>query len=347
MKEIEILKLDYFGRGIGYMDGKVTFVLHALPNELVKVVLIKEKKKYQVGKVEEVIRANSSREESLCPYFDLFCGGCQLRHMNKVAQREFKINRVKDLLLQNAKIERSDFKFLEGVSNDYRNKVVFHINGKEFGFYQEETEKLISIDFCYLLDNQINQLLPLLKELLNRPHQLERVMIRVGVNTNGSMVSFYGEVNASDIKNVFFGKVSTALLNDDILWGEGVIMEEILGKLFLLSPQSFFQVNTKQVELLYQEALSSLEEKHIHTLLDLYSGTGTIGILASSKVDKVIGVEVVESAVLDARKNAKMNQVDNIEFFCGKVEDILFSKTFPQVDAVIIDPPRRGLKRCY
>ncbi len=345
MKEIEIVKLDYFGRGIGYIDGKITFISHALPKELVRVGLVKEKKKYQLGKVDQIVVKSPLREKSICPYFDDSCGGCQLRHMNKVGQKEFKINRVGELLLKNGKMKIDGLTLFEGDDNHYRNKVVFQIKDKEFGFYEEESFNFIPIDYCYLLDKQINDLLPLLRSILLKPHQLTKVMIRCGVNTKESMIVFYGKVNHQDVIHTFSNQVTTGIVNDDVLWGKGVIFEEVLNKRFTLSKDAFFQVNTKQVEALYQDVLSNLVGKEINTLLDLYSGTGTIGILASDKVRKVIGVEVVESAVLNAKENAKLNGVDNIEFFHGKVEDILFSKTFPQVDAVIVDPPRSGLDK--
>ena len=301
--KVKIEKLDNFARGITYLNNKICFVDNALPNEVVEIEITKEKAKYLEAKVINYLEISPDRIDIDCPYYDL-CGGCNLRHLSYDKENEYKQNKAKDLLIHMGKIDTKVNDIIYGDDKNYRNKVTFHSDDKDIGYYEKGTNKIISIDKCLLLDNGINKVISSLKPMG------EDIIIRT----------------SNDSKK--------------ILINEGNITTSVGDKKYYLSKDSFFQVNKYLTEKLYDLVRDGINKKY-NNCLDLYCGTGSIGIYISDLVKNVIGVDYSKSNIDDALKNKELNNVNNIEFICDKVENRIDS--FKDIDLIIVDPPRSGL----
>ena len=301
--EVEIKKLDNFGRGITHINNKICFVENALPGEIVDIEVLKEKPKYIEAKAISVINASKDRVEVDCPYYDK-CGGCSLRHLNYQKENEFKEQKVEELLNHIGKLNIKVNKIVSGPENNYRNKVALHNSKNIIGYYEKNTRNIIKIDSCLLLDDKINKILPDIKS------NDKEIVIRV----------------SNDSK--------------ELLIDNNNIITNIGDKKYFLSKDSFFQVNKFLTKDLFDLIRKSINKKY-HTCLDLYCGTGSIGIYISDLVDKVIGIDNNKSNIRDAKKNIKLNNINNIEFICDNVENKINS--FNNIDLIIVDPPRNGL----
>ena len=333
---VKIEKLDHFGRGITEINNKICFVENALPNEIVKINIIKETKKYYVAEVIDFIEKSPNRIIEKCPYYSI-CGGCDLEHLSFKKENEFKRRKVQELLVKFAKINPTKVK--ETVFSDeyyYRNKVTFHGKDKQLGYYQKGSNNLIKIDKCYLLNPRINSIL---KELNSAKNNITEVIIRTSNNQEEIMLKISGEVlNINDLKE----KVDVLVYNDEYLTEKKRIITSIGNKKYYLSIDSFFQVNEKLTEKLYDKVKTEVEKVKPKRLLDLYSGTGSFGIYVSEFVDDfVTGVDYSKSNIEDANLNKKLNNITNIEFIENKVENVI--EDFKDIDMIIVDPPRSGL----
>lgn len=264
----------------------------------------------------------------------------------------------------------------------YRNKMVFPIGEKSGraigGFYAPRSHNVVSLDTCCVGEECAVTALNCVLEFMNeyhipaydeRTHRgfIRRVFVRTGYHSRDLMIviSTYNEKIKnldklkSMLKNADFGayNLKSIVLNVNsaknnlvlgskniTLWGSDTICDSILGLNFTISPHSFFQVNPVQTEKLYQKALEFAETDETKTVLDIYCGIGTISLCAAKRAKKVIGVEIVDAAIEDAKKNAQTNNLDNTEFYCGAAEDIVptLIKRGSRPDVVIIDPPRKG-----
>ena len=334
---VKIEKLDHFGRGITEIDNKICFVENALPNEIVKINIIKETKKYYVAEVVDFIEKSPNRIIEKCPYYCIFCGGCDLEHLSFKKENEFKRRKVQELLVKFAKINPTKVK--ETVFSDeyyYRNKVTFHGKDKQLGYYQKGSNSLIKIDICYLLNPRINSIL---KELNSTENNITEVIIRTSNNQDDIRLKISGEVLNI---NVLKEKVDVLVYNDKYLTKKKRIITSIGNKNYYLSIDSFFQVNEKLTEKLYDKVKAEVEKIKPKRLLDLYSGTGSFGIYVSEFVDGLVtGVDYSKSNIEDANLNKKLNNITNIEFIENKVENVI--EDFKDIDMIIVDPPRLGL----
>lgn len=332
----KIEKLDHKGRGITFKDNKITFIENALPNEIVEIKVLKEKKKFNEGIVDRIITKNYDRVEPVCPCYEL-CGGCNIMHLTYEKQLQYKKEKVMEILKRYGDIE---FNIKEIISSDnfyYRNKVTFQVREK-IGFYKDNTYDLICIDKCYIADDKINKILDTLKKIDLKG--IYQIVIRTSKFLNQTMVVFKTnsdlkfDVNILDANSVIMynGEYKTLKGNDYIL--------EKLGNLnFIISPDSFFQVNSSNALKLYNKVLEFSDLKGKEKVLDLFCGTGTIGLFLANYCRNVVGIEINKYAVEDAKKNAKLNNINNIEFICDDAKNVKIK----ELDVVVVDPPRSGL----
>ena len=338
--EVKIERLDHQGRGIAKVNNVTTFIPNALVGETVDIELTQKKKKFGVGKVNKYINVSPDRVEAICPHFPI-CGGCDLMHMKYLNQLQFKQDKVKNIIGRYTSIHSNKIEnILNGKEYYYRNKVTFQVKEK-IGFFDKKSYDIVPIEYCYIASKKINEILSILKtcDLKN----IAQIMIRT--NEKDIMVVIYSKQNISEeIIDRLQGRCS--LLRYDmgykVINGNNSILDTIGDYQFIISPASFFQVNRNTVKILYDKVLEYLCPNKNEVVLDLYSGTGTIGIYISRYVKKVISVEMNVYAVKDAVRNKEMNHVDNIEFMCDDVANVI-DKFKHGIDSIIVDPPRSGL----
>lgn len=345
MEDVDILKLDNLGRGMTFSNGKPLYIEGALKDEKVKYEITRENSKYIEAVCTEVINKSSDRALIKCPYYSL-CGGCNIMHMSYLSQLKFKKEKVAALLKKFAGINEDVIEdILPTVNEGYRNKVTLKVSQK-VGFYKRRTYEIVDIDSCLVASNKINEIIKEIKKL--RLRNISEVIIRttyseevlVALITTGKIDIDYFKKNLKD-------KIDSLVLIKDeketVLFGKGYITERLNDFYFKVSSLSFFQVNTNGAEKLYNKVLECADLNNVENVLDLYCGTGTIGIYLSSKAKKVIGVEINKYAKDNAVENAKINNVSNVEFICGDVGKL--AKSFKNIDLVVIDPPRNGLNK--
>ncbi len=332
----EINKLDYYGRGITYIDGKITFVKNALPSEKVDIKITKSLKKYNEAEVTKYINISDKRIKPRCPYFNT-CGGCNLEHLKYLDTVNFKENKIKELFCHN----NIEYKSLEVIKNEkdfnYRNKISLKVINKEIGFYEEKSHKLIKINNCLLAKESINNTLDLLEKLnvINgsitvRSNYNDEILIII--NTEDKIT-----FNKDDFISI---KLVGVVLNNKTIYGNNFFYERINGFLFKVSFNAFFQINNYITSKIFDIIKDNLDENT--KVLDLYSGVGTLGLIASKKAKKVISIEKIKNAVLDNIFNIKLNKQNNIEVLCKDASKVI-NKINIDFDNIIIDPPRSGL----
>lgn len=341
--DVFIEKLDHFGNGLAKVENQYIFVKNALPKETIKIEITKVKKKFLNAKMIEIITPTADRVSVPCPYYGI-CGGCQVMHQAHFKQLEFKKEKVVELFqkfagVQDLKIEAID----SGKPFSYRNKVVFHGKNQMLGLYQEKSNDLVEVENCLLVEDGLNQIYHKMKEYLkkNSDARIEDLTIRktssneymLILNGNLNLKTFLSYLDSFSLKSVYF--------NQKLVYGEEYITEDIFGFKFRIYPNAFFQVNYEMMKKLYQVVMDYYQDKNYQTVLDLYCGTGTIGMLVSFYVKELIGVEVVHDSIIAANQNKKINQLSNVTFLEGKVENHI--SKFQNIDSIILDPPRSGL----
>jgi len=335
MYKVKIEKLDHFGRGIAKINGKIVFIPKTLKGDVVDIEIVKDNKKFLEGKVIKFIE--KVPRNSICPYSDI-CGGCHIIDMDYNEQLIYKENKIMELFRKTFGYDLKIDEIIADSNINYRNKITLHIKNKKLGFYKEESHELVEIDECIISKKEINKVIKKLKELV-KEYDVTDVMIR---SNDGLLIDIDGNIP----KNVLldnFNNVDIIYLNNKLIKGNGVIYEEILGKKFKISPKSFFQVNTKVCSNIFDKVRGFIEGKNYNKALDLYCGTGIIGIIISDLVKEVVGIEVVSDAVRNANDNKELNGINNINFICDKVENRI--DEFREIDLIIVDPPRSGLDK--
>ena len=329
--KVNIIKFDHFGQGIGKQNEKIVFVKNVLPGEIVDIKITKEKKNYLEAKIEKIIKESKDRVKPVCPYYDK-CGGCNFLHTTYNLEKEFKLEKGKELL---GKIDN----FYETNNLNYRNKVTLHVKDNKLGFYEEKSNDIVEIDHCYLLDDSINRVIKDLKEIDLSSYGIERIIIKSHLNK--ILMDIDKEIDNGFVNK--FDYVDTIISNEKIVKGTGFIEEEIDHKIFKITPKAFFQVNKLGLENINKIIQVFLKNKSINSVLDLYSGTSLWGILVSDYVKEVTSIEINKEACHNANFNIKRNNIENIKVINGSVEDYI--DKFKDIDLVIIDPPRSGLDK--
>lgn len=332
-------KLDDFGRGIINVDNKICFVKNALPTEEININITKEKKKYLEANVENYLKESHNRIAAKCKYYGI-CGGCQLEHMKIEDENQYKKRKVEDILEKFAskKIKIAKINYVR--EYNYRNKITLHVQEGKLCLLKEDSNDYVEIDKCLLADEKINVVISKLKMLVVSEKGIETIMIRIGNYTNQIMIDISGQVNN---ENVFLPLADSVIINNKSI-KNNEITSTILDYKYYVSNKSFFQVNKEVVEMLYSKIISVVKDKKAKKVLDLYCGVGTISLSISKYVNSVIGVEVVEDAIKNANQNKELNKIKNVEFICGKAEDIITRQKF-DCDTIIVDPPRKGIDK--
>ena len=338
--ETKILRFNNEGDGIGKVDEITTFVPYALPGELVKFKINNIYDNYATGTLLEVMEKSNCRTDVVCPYF-YQCGGCNLMHMDYETQLKFKKEKIEAIFKKVSNEIINVNKIYSNIELNYRNKATFKVDKNKMGFYKEKTNEIIDIEKCFIVDNKINDVLTSIRNFINKYHDNDIGEVMIRVIDNKIMLSL-DNIN-KDLKNIFIDKlndIDSIYISNKLVLGEKVLVENINDFKFNISPKSFFQVNKKVSEKMYEKAVNYIDNSDI--TLDLYSGTGTITMLLSKKSKEVIGIEVVKDAVKDANNNIKNNNISNVRFICDKVENKIEELKNLNIDNIVLDPPRSG-----
>ena len=376
---IWIDRLGTSGEGVGRYENFTVFVPNALPGENISVLIEEVKSSYARGHVKEILHTSPERVAPLCEIYDE-CGGCQLQHLSYDAQLDAKRAQVADALTHIGKLLQIPVKETIRAEQpwNYRNKMQFPIGvnkGKIMvGCFAQGSHKIINTENCHIQHTANNDLANAVRAIAEKLHIpiynedthkgiLRHIVGRVGRNNDlmavivtatkqlprakdfvrmlrerlPNLVSVHQNIQTYR-NNVIMGR------DTQLLWGRSTIIDS-LGRLnFHISPRSFFQVNTRQAERLYEQALAYADLHGTETVIDAYCGTGTITLFLAQKARKVYGIEIVQPAILDARKNARDNHVKNAEFIVGDATDVMpaLYKQGVRPDVVVVDPPRAG-----
>ena len=378
---VDIVDIGQGGVGIGKYEGFTVFVEGGLIQDKVKVRINKSKKNYAVGDIVKIIEKSPFRVERICSDDLKDCGGCQIQELDYNKQLELKTNEVKQVISRIGKLENVEIHETIGMKNPcrYRNKAQFpiqNINGETaIGFYKKKSHNVIPTDMCVIQHDINDKIIKIIKtyiqaynvSLYNETTHtgvLRHLVTKVGFTTNEVMVVLVANGTnlphlnelASVLKenipgfktlvlNINKAKTNVILGKENkVIYGNGKINDYIGDLVFEISPLSFFQVNPIQTEVLYNKALEYAELKENDTVFDIYCGIGTISLFLAQKATKVYGIEIVEDAIKDAKINAKLNKLDNVEFYVGKAEEVV-PKMYSEgktADVVVVDPPRKG-----
>ena len=361
--------------------GFTVFVPNTAIGDKLTVRILKVLKNYAFGKVEQIIEPSQSRVESDCGSFAK-CGGCVYRHISYAEELKIKYERVQSAMERIGGFKNLQINSIVGADNIdfYRNKAQLPVGigpsgSVEVGFYAVHSHRIIDNVECNLQPELFNRVVKIFREFMaqtdNEPYnelthkgKVRHLYIRYGEATGELMVCVV--VNGGGLKRedkllqmLLSGlpELKTVVINTNtdrtnvilgnrnrVIYGNGYIEDILCGKRFRISPLSFYQVNRQQAEKLYNIAKDYANLDGTQTLLDLYCGTGTIGITMSDKCKKLIGVEVIDQAIQDANINASINGVEGAEFICGdsvKAAEILHEKGI-RPNVIVVDPPRKG-----
>ena len=219
--EVTITKLNHSGEGIGYIDGKIVFIPKTIPGDIVEIKIIKEHKNYIEAIPTKYIEYSKDRVEIKCPYYKE-CGGCQLMGLPYPKQLEYKCNKAKNILNKYASLNLEPTITESNIYN-YRNKITLQVENGNIGLYTSNSHDLIQIDKCHLISNNMNNIIPLIKEL--DLSNISQIIIREA--TNQLMIKFIGKINISTLTNKLSSKVDSIYLNKELIYGTPTITENL------------------------------------------------------------------------------------------------------------------------
>ncbi|WP_026582623.1 23S rRNA (uracil(1939)-C(5))-methyltransferase RlmD [Bacillus sp. J33] len=372
--------LTHEGAGVAKVDGYPLFVPNGLPGEKAKVKVIKVNKGYGFGRLIETYEESPYRVEAPCPIYKE-CGGCQLQHLSYEGQLLAKEKQVRDVLTRIGKLEGVKVHPVLGMKDPwrYRNKAQVPIGEQEGGliggFYQQRTHQIIDMQECLIQQGKNDEVVQKVKEICGRygvraydegrhKGELRHVMARYGLVTGEVMVVLVTRTSELPHKQMIVEEIvagiggvksivhnvnskKTNVIMGDItrvLWGEEVIYDYIGDIKFAISARSFYQVNPEQTKVLYEKALEYADLSGEEKVIDAYCGIGTISLFLAQKAKEVFGVEIVPEAIEDAKRNAAINGITNVEFAVGKAEEVIpdWYKKGNTADVLVVDPPRKG-----
>jgi len=380
-KLYEAVITDYTaeGQGVAHIDGCAVFIPNAIAGERCTVRIEKAAKNWAAGKITEILEKSPHRVQRDCP-ISASCGGCDFRHMDYGEELRLKARRVCQSLnrLGGEGLESVQILGAEETTR-YRNKAQYPVASKKgrlfTGFYKAGTHEVVENKGCLLLPEQTELVKDIVVAFLNerrisaydeKTHKglVRHIFVRRGAVSGEILVCLvvngrtlpHAEVLVSRLQAVegfrslvlsVNTKRGNTILGEEFinLYGPGYMEDTLCGLRFRLSARSFYQVNHAQAQRLYEAAIALAEITKDDTVLDLYCGVGTITLCMAKAAGRVLGVEVVEAAVADARENAVRNGIDNAEFFCGDAGQaaLELEKRGVRPDVVVVDPPRKGL----
>ncbi|WP_045520341.1 23S rRNA (uracil(1939)-C(5))-methyltransferase RlmD [Neobacillus niacini] len=378
--------LTHDGAGVAKVEGFPLFIPNGLPGEKAQVKVIKVNKGYGFGRLIEIYEKSPYRVDVLSSEIHKY-GGCQLEHISYEGQLKYKENQVRQVLTRIGKLENVLVHPILGMDNNpwhYRNKAQVPVGEKDgkliAGFFKPRSHEIVDTDESLIQLPEINEAVQAVKEICNdlgisayqeESHKgaLRHIMARYGNQTGELMVvlvtrtedipkknklveeiiarlpkvkSIVHNVN-SKRTNVILGEKTT------VLWGSEVIYDFIGDVRFAISPLSFYQVNPVQTKVLYDKALEYAGLSGDESVIDAYCGIGTISLFLAQKAKKVFGVEVVPEAIEDAKRNAELNGITNVEFAAGEAEVVIpkWYKGGNSAEVLVVDPPRKGCDETF
>ncbi|MGN1116276.1 MAG: 23S rRNA (uracil(1939)-C(5))-methyltransferase RlmD [Candidatus Ornithomonoglobus sp.] len=378
---IEIKDISSDGNGVGTVDGFAVFVPMTAAGDVVEAEITRVKARYADGRAVRLLAPSPDRTEPQCPVYEQ-CGGCNLQHINYDAQIRAKKSLIEAAFRRIGGFDGFDCDEMLTMESPfrYRNKCIFQIGKNSAGepvsgFYANKTHEIIPVKDCLLCDG-INgrisaALLEYMKEnyvsaydekthkgivrrlFIRSARTSGEIMVVVSVNADGipkrerlikrllevsdSIVSVYVNIN-KDKNSGLMGR------ENRLIYGKSEINDTLCGTEFGISPDSFYQINPHMTQRLYNKALEYAEISENDNVMDVYCGIGTISLAAAKRARHVTGIEIVQRAVADAKKNAERNGITNAEFYADSAENavprLIASGVKP--DIVILDPPRKG-----
>lgn len=377
---LKIKRMGINGEGIGFYKKTLIFVPGALKGEEVFCQISSVRRNFAEAKLLKINKKSKNRVEPPCSIYKE-CGGCQIMHLQYDKQLEFKTDVIRQALMKFKPegYENYEIRKTIGISEPehYRAKLQFQVRSfggnVKAGLYAQGTHRLIDIKDCLVQDSLTQEMINRVAELLGKyklPIYNERkiagvrtVMIR-RAQASGEVQLIFITSKRLDFDDVVielvreFPELKTVAVNinasktsdiygqiTEVIWGQESINEEVLDYGFSLSPRAFYQLNPKQTQILYSEAVKALDVKEDDDLIDAYCGVGTIGLAFAGKVKSVRGMDIIPEAIQDAKENALYMGFTNTHYEAGKAEDIIprwYSEGF-RANALIVDPPRTGL----
>ncbi|MBR1398546.1 MAG: 23S rRNA (uracil(1939)-C(5))-methyltransferase RlmD [Selenomonadaceae bacterium] len=372
--QIKIDNLNSEAQGVGRIDDFTVFVDGALPNEVVQVKINSVKKNYAAADLLDIINKSKDRVEPRCPIYK-DCGGCQLQHLSYEAQLKWKRRQIVDAVTRIGKIDVPVSETI-GMADawHYRNKMQFPV-GKvkgevKIGCFAKSSHQIIDTNSCLIQRPANDLILAAARKVINKfnisvynedRHRgtIRHIMGRAGAdetmlvlvtskenlpNEKSIVLALRSELpNITSIPQNIQTYHNNVVLGRDskILYGKRSIKDRIGDLEFNISARSFFQVNTKQAEKLYQTALDFADLKGHETVIDAFCGTGTITLFLAKRARRVIGIEIVSPSIADAKLNARINNIRNAEFIVGDATAVM-PKLRVRPDVIVLDPPRAG-----
>lgn len=366
--------------GVARIDGCAVFVPRTVVGEVWRIKIVKVSSAYIYARPLELMKESPEREEPLCPYFGA-CGGCDTWHMSYKEELSFKLSKVNDALshIGNQTFHVENIIASERITG-YRNKGIFNLSSDEnsvsFGFYRPRSHDLIAIENCLIQNETGSKVSACVAEFMKK-HSIKcfdeetgtgavrHVFCRNSVYTGDHVACIitargFGAFTDELVNSLLYRcpeltgivlcinkeRHNTVLAGDFYtLYGEPDITDYIGRYEFVISPQSFYQINPPQAEKLYAKAVEFAGRGKTDSCLELYCGSGTISMFLSEKFTLVYASEIIPEAIENAKANAAANSVDNIEFICGDASEIAqrVLKQNKQFDCVVVDPPRKGM----
>ena len=381
--ELTIKDQSKDGRGIGSYDGLIVFADGCVLGDKVSARVTKVKKRYALANVEEILEPSEHRLEDVCPYIDE-CGGCAFGKLKYEKQLELKERHVRDVLERIGGVEAPELELIISMSEpyNYRNKATLAIHPKtqSVGFLERLSHKVVDCRECRLQSEPVVAVADALRASFDGcedAKKIKNLVVKTSFTSGEVMVVPTVEEKDVDLENFIYAVdesinaipgfddgfeyyLSSVALDitdkkpskqhknrAEIIAGRHVIEDEMLSLRFEISPYSFYQVNPIQAERLYEKAVEYAGIKGGETVLDLYCGVGTLGLfMAKEGAGKVVGIELVKEAVLNANRNAVINGIVNAIYYTGKAEEELprlrAEGEIEKADVVILDPPRKG-----